>query len=56
VTRNPCYAINEDALVLQTQGIKQLKADGIVLNYALEEDKAHHSLALMGEVVRELYR
>ncbi|MGL5490422.1 MAG: chorismate mutase, partial [Shewanella sp.] len=49
---NPCYAINEDALVLQTQGIKQLKADGIVLNYALEED----TIALMGEVVRELYR
>ncbi len=53
---NPCYAISEDALPLQTQGIKQLKADGLVLNCSLEEDKAHDSLALMSEVVRELYR
>ncbi|MFB2732215.1 chorismate mutase [Shewanella mangrovisoli] len=53
---NPCYAISEDALPLQTQGIKQLKADGLVLNCPLEEDKAHDALALMSEVVRELYR
>ncbi|MDH0449585.1 chorismate mutase [Shewanella sp. GD04112] len=53
---NPCYAISEDALPLQTQGIKQLKADGLVLNCSLEEDKAHDALALMAEVVRELYR
>lgn len=53
---NPCYAISEDALPLQTQGIKQLKADGLVLNCSLEEDKAHDALALMSEVVRELYR
>ncbi len=53
---NPCYAISEDALPLQTQGIKQLKADGLVLNCPLEEDKANDSLALMAEVVRELYR
>lgn len=53
---NPCYAISEDALPLQTQGIKQLKADGLVLNCSLEEDKAHDTLALMSEVVRELYR
>lgn len=53
---NPCYAISEDALLLQTQGIKQLKADGLVLNCSLEEDKAHDTLALMVEVVRELYR
>ncbi|MFB2802055.1 chorismate mutase [Shewanella seohaensis] len=53
---NPCYAISEDALPLQTQGIKQLKADGLVLNCSLEEDKTHDSLALMSEVVRELYR
>ncbi len=53
---NPCYAISEDALLLQTQGIKQLKADGLVLNCSLEEDKAHDALALMAEVVRELYR
>ncbi|MEL4428277.1 chorismate mutase [Shewanella mangrovisoli] len=53
---NPCYAISEDALPLQTQGIKQLKADGLVLNCPLEEDKEHDSLALMAEVVRELYR
>ncbi|MCT8870153.1 chorismate mutase [Shewanella xiamenensis] len=53
---NPCYAISEDALLLQTQGIKQLKADGLVLNCSLEEDKAHDTLALMAEVVRELYR
>ncbi|ABI39899.1 prephenate dehydratase / chorismate mutase [Shewanella sp. MR-4] len=53
---NPCYAISEDALPLQTQGIKQLKADGLMLNCSLEEDKAHDSLALMSEVVRELYR
>lgn len=53
---NPCYAISEDALPLQTQGIKQLKADGLVLNCSLEEDKEHDALALMSEVVRELYR
>ena len=53
---NPCYAISEDALLLQTQGIKQLKADGLVLNCPLEEDKQHDSLALMADVVRELYR
>ncbi|MFV0596918.1 chorismate mutase [Shewanella sp.] len=53
---NPCYAINEDALLMQTQGIKQLKADGLVLNCTLEEDKEHDSLALMSKVVRELYR
>ncbi|WP_330149560.1 chorismate mutase [Shewanella xiamenensis] len=53
---NPCYAISEDALLLQTQGIKQLKADGFVLNCSLEEDKAHDTLTLMVEVVRELYR
>ncbi|ABK49232.1 chorismate mutase / prephenate dehydratase [Shewanella sp. ANA-3] len=53
---NPCYAISEDTLPLQTQGIKQLKADGLVLNCSLEEDKAHDALALMAEVVRELYR
>ncbi|PIW59425.1 chorismate mutase [Shewanella sp. CG12_big_fil_rev_8_21_14_0_65_47_15] len=49
---NPCYAIAQDALVLQTQGIKQLKADGLVLNCALEDD----GLELMAQVVRELYR
>lgn len=53
---NPCYAISEDALPLQTQGIKQLRADGLVLNCPLEEDKQHDSLALMADVVRELYR
>ncbi|WP_133178715.1 chorismate mutase [Shewanella decolorationis] len=53
---NPCYAISEDALPLQTQGIKQLRADGLVLNCPLEEDKEHDSLALMADVVRELYR
>lgn len=49
---NPCYAIAQDALVLQTQGIKQLKADGLVLNCTLEDD----GLELMAQVVRELYR
>ncbi|WP_198782712.1 chorismate mutase [Shewanella putrefaciens] len=49
---NPCYAITQDALVLQTQGIKQLKADGLVLNCTLEDD----GLELMAQVVRELYR
>lgn len=49
---NPCYAIAQDALVLQTQGIKQLKADGLVLNCTLEDD----GLELIGRVVRELYR
>ncbi|QDZ91829.1 chorismate mutase [Shewanella decolorationis] len=53
---NPCYAISEDALPLQTQGIKQLRADGLVLNCPLEEDKEHDSLALIADVVRELYR
>lgn len=49
---NPCYAIAQDALVPQTQGIKQLKADGLVLNCTLEDD----GLELMAQVVRELYR
>ncbi|EGM68995.1 chorismate mutase [Shewanella sp. HN-41] len=49
---NPCYAIAQDALVLQTQGIKQLKADGLVLNCTLEDN----DLELTAQVVRELYR
>lgn len=49
---NPCYAIAQDALVLQTQGIKQLKADGLVLNCTLEDN----GIELMAQVVRELYR
>ncbi|MGL4220077.1 MAG: chorismate mutase, partial [Shewanella sp.] len=36
IVLNPCYAIAEDALIAQTQGIKQLKADGLVLNDALD--------------------
>ncbi|MGL5906755.1 MAG: chorismate mutase, partial [Shewanella sp.] len=50
---NPCYAIADDALMAQTQGIKQLKADGLVMNDDLD---APASLELMAEVVRELYR
>ncbi|MGL5360828.1 MAG: prephenate dehydratase domain-containing protein, partial [Shewanella sp.] len=53
IVLNPCYAIAEDALIAQTQGIKQLKADGVVLNDALD---APSSLELMASVVRELYR
>lgn len=49
---NPCYAIADDALILQTKGIKQLKADGLVLNCNLNDND---SLKLMSSVVRELY-
>lgn len=49
---NPCYAIADDALILQTKGIKQLKADGLVLNCNLDDND---SLKLMSSVVRELY-
>ncbi|MCH1928724.1 chorismate mutase [Shewanella sp. A25] len=53
---NPCYAITADALLLQTQGIKQLNADGLVLNCTLGEEGDQDSLPMMAEVVRELYR
>lgn len=49
---NPCYAIADEALILQTKGIKQLKADGLVLNCNLNDND---SLKLMSSVVRELY-
>ncbi|CAD6366900.1 chorismate mutase [Shewanella putrefaciens] len=49
---NPCYAIADEALILQTKGIKQLKADGLVLNCNLNDND---SLKLMNSVVRELY-
>ncbi|MCS6151827.1 chorismate mutase [Shewanella baltica] len=53
---NPSYAVSDDALLVQTQGIKQLKVDGLILNCPLDSHDDHESLNLIGAVVRELYR
>ena len=53
---NPSYAVSDDALLVQTQGIKQLKVDGLILNCPLDSHDDHESLNLISAVVRELYR
>lgn len=53
---NPSYAVSDDALLVQTQGIKQLKVDGLILNYPLDSNNDSESLNLISAVVRELYR
>lgn len=53
---NPSYAVSDDALLVQTQGIKQLKVDGLILNCPLDSSDDHESLNLISAVVRELYR
>ena len=53
---NPSYAVSDDALLVQTQGIKQLKVDGLILNCPLSSSDDHESLNLISAVVRELYR
>ncbi|MEI8615577.1 chorismate mutase [Shewanella sp. PP-He15 brown] len=53
---NPSYAVSDDALLVQTQGIKQLKVDGLILNCPLDSNNDSESLNLIGAVVRELYR
>ncbi|MGI2067197.1 chorismate mutase [Shewanella sp. MF08487] len=53
---NPSYAVADDALLVQTQGIKQLKVDGLILNYPLDTGNENESLNLISTVVRELYR
>lgn len=53
---NPSYAVSDDALLVQTQGIKQLKVDGLILNCPLASSDDHESLNLISAVVRELYR
>ncbi|MGI2120774.1 chorismate mutase [Shewanella baltica] len=53
---NPSYAVSDDALLVQTQGIKQLKVDGLILNCPLDSSDNHESLNLISTVVRELYR
>ncbi|EGT3627319.1 chorismate mutase [Morganella morganii] len=53
---NPSYAVSDDALLVQTQGIKQLKVDGLILNCPLDSNNDSESLNLISAVVRELYR
>ncbi|ACK47578.1 chorismate mutase [Shewanella baltica OS223] len=53
---NPSYAVSDDALLVQTQGIKQLKVDGLILNCPLDSNNDSESLNLISTVVRELYR
>ena len=53
---NPSYAVSDDALLVQTQGIKQLKVDGLILNCPLDSSDNYESLNLISAVVRELYR
>ncbi len=53
---NPSDAIAEDFLLQQAQGIKQLKADGLVLNCPLTSLPADDSIQWLSDVVRELYR
>lgn len=53
---NPSYAVSDNALLVQTQGIKQLKVDGLILNCPLDSNNDSESLNLIGAVVRELYR
>ncbi|MCS6207562.1 chorismate mutase [Shewanella baltica] len=53
---NPSYAVSDDALLVQTQGIKQLKVDGLILNCPLDSGDSNESLNLISAVVRELYR
>jgi len=53
---NPSYAVSDDALLVQTQGIKQLKVDGLILNCPLDSNNDSESLNLIRAVVRELYR
>lgn len=53
---NPSYAVADDALLVQTQGIKQLKVDGLILNCPLDSGNENESLNLISTVVRELYR
>lgn len=51
---NPCYAIEDKALLIQSQGIKQLKADGLILNCALD-DTLEQQL-IYTQVIRDLYQ